>query len=90
MSVQSFGAGRFIVGRSPDNEIYVKIKFVSRHHEQFVSDYELVDILRVIGRFENPRQISYPHPRASRALLGLQHAGRLRIYTPPEPHMLPS
>ena len=27
-----------IVGRSPDNEIYIKSKFVSRHHAQLVSD----------------------------------------------------
>jgi putative secretion ATPase (PEP-CTERM system associated) len=31
-------AGRVIVGRSPDNEIYIKSKFVSRHHAQLVSD----------------------------------------------------
>ena len=34
----SFPLGRAIVGRSPDNEIYVKSKFVSRHHAQIVSD----------------------------------------------------
>jgi len=34
----SFPLGRVIVGRSPDNEIYVKSKFVSRHHAQLVSD----------------------------------------------------
>ena len=33
-----FGAGRIIVGRSPDNEIYIKSKFVSRHHAQVTSD----------------------------------------------------
>ncbi len=31
-------AGRVVVGRSPDNEIYIKSKFVSRHHAQFISD----------------------------------------------------
>jgi type II secretory pathway predicted ATPase ExeA len=31
-------AGRVIIGRSPDNEIYIKSKFVSRHHAQLVSD----------------------------------------------------
>lgn len=30
--------GRVIIGRSPDNEIYIKSKFVSRHHAQLVSD----------------------------------------------------
>jgi pSer/pThr/pTyr-binding forkhead associated (FHA) protein len=39
-SVQTFPAGRIIVGRSPDNEIYIKSKFVSRHHMQLVCDEE--------------------------------------------------
>ena len=30
--------GRVIVGRSSDNEIFIKSKFVSRHHAQLVSD----------------------------------------------------
>lgn len=34
----SFSPGRVIIGRSPDNEIYIKSKFVSRHHAQLVSD----------------------------------------------------
>ncbi len=38
VSVQSFPPGRIIVGRSPDNEIYIKSKFVSRHHAQLISD----------------------------------------------------
>jgi putative secretion ATPase (PEP-CTERM system associated) len=38
IAVQSFPLGRIIVGRSPDNEIYIKSKFVSRHHAQLVSD----------------------------------------------------
>ncbi len=38
VSKHMFEAGRVIVGRSPDNEIYVKSKFVSRHHAQFVID----------------------------------------------------
>jgi pSer/pThr/pTyr-binding forkhead associated (FHA) protein len=37
-SVQTYPPGRIIVGRSPDNEIYIKGKFVSRHHAQLVSD----------------------------------------------------
>jgi len=32
-----FEAGRVIVGRSPDNEIYIDSKFISRHHAQLVS-----------------------------------------------------
>ncbi len=33
-----FESGRVIVGRSPDSEIYIDSKFISRHHAQFVSD----------------------------------------------------
>ena len=40
LSVQSFAPGRIIVGRSPDNEIYIKSKFVSRHHAQVVTDLQ--------------------------------------------------
>jgi type II secretory pathway predicted ATPase ExeA len=38
VSEHLFEAGRVIVGRSPDNEIYVKSKFVSRHHAQLTID----------------------------------------------------
>ena len=38
VDVLTFPLGRVIIGRSPDNEIYVKNKFVSRHHAQLVSD----------------------------------------------------
>jgi len=31
-------AGRAIAGRSPDSEIYIDSKYISRHHAQFVSD----------------------------------------------------
>jgi len=33
-----FEAGRVIIGRASDNEIYVMSKFVSRHHAQLISD----------------------------------------------------
>ena len=33
-----FQAGRIIVGRSPDNEIYIDSKYVSRHHAQLISN----------------------------------------------------
>ncbi len=33
-----FGPGRVIVGRSPNNEIYIQSKFVSRHHAQLTND----------------------------------------------------
>ena len=32
-----FEPGRVIVGRSPDNEVYIDSKFVSRHHAQIIS-----------------------------------------------------
>ena len=38
ISEQDFEAGRVIAGRAPDNEVYIKSKFVSRHHAQFISD----------------------------------------------------
>jgi len=38
VSKHEFPLGRVIIGRSPDNEIYIKSKFVSRHHAQLVSD----------------------------------------------------
>jgi putative secretion ATPase (PEP-CTERM system associated) len=38
LSEHLFEAGRIIVGRSPDNEIYIKSKFVSRHHAQLITD----------------------------------------------------
>jgi len=33
-----FEEGRIIVGRSPDNEIYIDSKYDSRHHAQFITD----------------------------------------------------
>mgnify|MGYP001814718134 FL=1 len=39
-AIHTFPPGRVIVGRSPDNEIYIKSKFVSRHHMQLVCDPE--------------------------------------------------
>jgi len=38
VAVYEFGATRIIVGRAPDNEIFIKSKFVSRHHAQFTID----------------------------------------------------
>ena len=38
LSEHMFEAGRVIVGRAPDNDIYVKSKFVSRHHAQIITD----------------------------------------------------
>ncbi|MDX1480582.1 MAG: AAA family ATPase [Woeseiaceae bacterium] len=33
-----FDAGRVIIGRASDNEIFIKSKFVSRHHAQLITD----------------------------------------------------
>ena len=60
LSVQSFPHGRIIVGRSPDNEIYIKSKFVSRHHAQLVSDDEgcvIEDLNSTNGMFIDEKQI---------------------------------
>jgi hypothetical protein len=38
LSEHTLQAGRVVIGRSPDNEIYIKSKFVSRHHAQIVCD----------------------------------------------------
>ena len=60
ISVQSFGPGRVIIGRSPDNEIYIKSKFVSRHHAQLISDEEgctIEDLNSTNGVFVGDRQI---------------------------------
>jgi general secretion pathway protein A len=60
LSVQSFPNGRIIVGRSPDNEIYIKSKFVSRHHAQIVTDDEgcvIEDLNSTNGVFIGERQV---------------------------------
>ena len=60
ISVQSFAPGRIIVGRSPDNEIYIKSKFVSRHHAQLVSDEAgctIEDLNSTNGVFVDERQV---------------------------------
>jgi len=60
ISVQSFPLGRVIVGRSPDNEIYIKSKFVSRHHAQLVSDADgcvIEDLNSTNGVFIGAKQV---------------------------------
>jgi type II secretory pathway predicted ATPase ExeA len=60
ISVQSFPLGRIIVGRSPDNEIYVKSKFVSRHHAQLISDDDgciIEDLNSTNGVFIGEKQV---------------------------------
>ena len=60
ISVQSFPTGRVIVGRSPDNEVYIKSKFVSRHHAQLVSDDDgcfVEDLNSTNGVFIGEKQV---------------------------------
>ena len=60
LSVQSFPKGRIIVGRSPDNEIYIKSKFVSRHHAQLVTDDDgcvIEDLNSTNGVFLGEKQV---------------------------------
>ena len=57
---QTFPPGRIIVGRSPDNEVYIKSKFVSRHHAQIVSDEEacvIEDLNSTNGLFVDEQQV---------------------------------
>jgi hypothetical protein len=59
-AIHSFPPGRVIVGRSPDNEIYIKSKFVSRHHLQLVCDADrcvIEDLNSTNGVFIGEAQI---------------------------------
>ena len=56
----TFPPGRIIVGRSSDNEIFIKSKFVSRHHAQLVSDDEgclIEDLNSTNGVFVGEKQV---------------------------------
>ena len=60
VSEQTFPMGRIIVGRSPDNEIYIRSKFVSRHHAQLISDDDgcfIEDLNSTNGVFLGEKQI---------------------------------
>ena len=60
ISVQTFGPGRIVIGRSPDNEICIRSKFVSRHHAQLVIDDKgciVEDLNSTNGVFFGERQI---------------------------------
>ena len=60
VSVQCFPLGRIIIGRSPDNEVYIKGKFVSRHHAQIVTaqdDCTIEDLNSTNGVFVGEKQI---------------------------------
>ncbi len=56
----TFPIGRVILGRSQDNEIYIKSKFVSRHHAQLVSDEHgcvIEDLNSTNGVFLGEKQV---------------------------------
>jgi putative secretion ATPase (PEP-CTERM system associated) len=56
----TFPIGRVIIGRSPDNEVFIKSKFVSRHHAQLVSDEDgcvIEDLNSTNGVFLGEKQI---------------------------------
>ncbi len=60
VDVLSFPLGRVIVGRSPDNEIYIQSKFVSRHHAQLISDESgcvIEDLNSTNGVFLGEKQV---------------------------------
>ncbi len=60
VDILTFPLGRVIIGRSPDNEIYIKSKFVSRHHAQLVSDESgcvVEDLNSTNGVFIGDKQI---------------------------------
>ena len=56
----TFPPGRVIIGRSPDNEIYIKSKFVSRHHAQLIigdDDCMIEDLNSTNGVFLGEKQV---------------------------------
>ncbi len=60
VDVLTFPLGRVIIGRSPDNEVYIKSKFVSRHHAQLVSDENgcvIEDLNSTNGVFLGEKQV---------------------------------
>ncbi|MDJ0813202.1 MAG: AAA family ATPase [Woeseiaceae bacterium] len=60
VALHTYPLGRVIVGRSPDNEVYIKSKFVSRHHAQIVTDEEgciIEDLNSTNGVFLGEKQI---------------------------------
>ena len=60
VALHTFPPGRVIVGRSPDNEIYIKSKFISRHHAQIISDEDgciIEDLNSTNGVYLGEKQI---------------------------------
>ena len=55
-----FATGRVIVGRAPNNEIYIRSKFVSRHHAQLTSSKDgcmIEDLNSTNGMFIDDQRI---------------------------------
>lgn len=60
LSVHSLPKGRVVIGRSPENDIYIRSKFVSRHHAQLVSDENgslIEDLNSTNGVFVDDQQV---------------------------------
>ncbi|MBT8084949.1 MAG: AAA family ATPase [Woeseia sp.] len=60
ISEHEIGPGRVVIGRAPDNEIYIKSRFVSRHHAQIVSDEQqsyVQDLNSTNGIFMGKRRV---------------------------------
>jgi len=73
--VGEFGlpAGRAIIGRTPDNDVQIRSKFVSRHHAQIVSDRTqsvLEDLNSTNGVFIRSERIKH-HPLADGDIIQL-------------------
>ena len=61
VGIHQFPEGRVVAGRSPDNELYIKSKFVSRHHAQFISDGDyctVQDLNSTNGVFIDDQQVN--------------------------------
>ncbi len=59
-SVYALPKGRAIIGRSPENDIYIRSKFVSRHHAQLVTDESgclIEDLNSTNGVFVDDQQV---------------------------------
>jgi type II secretory pathway predicted ATPase ExeA len=58
----SLTAGRCIIGRTPDNDLQIRSKFVSRHHAQVVSDREhsvVEDLNSTNGTFIKSQRVKH-------------------------------